>query len=155
MTRQNTYLYDYSLYQALYYFSRQPLVTSLDIISLSQRNLSCLVSKRSASWLHHTWNPLPLLLWHVKSHKTYGLNHTRYTYIIYIYKGWKWVTPVDPLEPLSNLNVTHTWPTCWSYLFNIMQMTWKNLLWNNAIDFLILGRISETTGHHMLQNSLK
>ena len=26
-------------------------------------------------------------------------------------QGWKWVTSVDPLDPLSNPDVTHIWPS--------------------------------------------
>ena len=59
-------------------------------------------------------------------------------------QGWKWVAPVniDPFDPLNNKDMTHLWPTCWSFLFK-NNVTWyeKILIWNNAIDFFIVGRI--------------
>ena len=61
---------------------------------------------------------------------------------------------------ISGLKVDHTcWPTCplthkanwmwltytcWSFHFtsNVAKMTWNNQIWNNAIDFFVLGRIA-------------
>ena len=43
------------------------------------------------------------------NHKCFYLcRHLHYC----LQQGWKWVTLVDPINPLSNLDVTHKWPTC-------------------------------------------
>ena len=34
-----------------------------------------------------------------------------HTYLAYV-TGLKWVTPVDPFDPLNNVDVTHILPTC-------------------------------------------
>ena len=47
-----------------------------------------------------------------------------------------------PTDLQNNPDVTHLWPRSWSFLFK-SNVTWheKFLIWNNAIDFFILGRI--------------
>ena len=64
------------------------------------------------------------------------------------YQDWKWVTLLTYLthwptkQSGCDPHMTHLWPTCWSFLFK-SNVTWpeKFLIWNNAIDFFILGRI--------------
>ena len=68
-------------------------------------------------------------------------------------QGWMWVTLVHPLDPLSNLDVTHILPSCNPhakvFFLKLCKMTWKNQIWNNAIEFCRIQNWSNT------QNSWK
>ena len=61
-------------------------------------------------------------------------------------QGWEWVMPVDPQ---SNLDVTHIWPTCWNFLKGSHG---KNQIWDDSLDFFVLGRIQKW---YLVQNSLE
>ena len=61
--------------------------------------------------------------------------------------------PTWSTDPQKNMDVTYIWSTCWSFLFKNVKWR-KNQIWNNGIDFFILGRIQNWSMHRNLENEL-
>ena len=142
--------------------------TTEQVLWLLKHEMSKISSSRSlgvqgtssVSWQEwrNLWHYSILKNFHVMSHylKDNLLQYVGHMWVIRI-----WVTsgselkvghtywPIWPTDPQRNPDVTHIWPTCWSFLLKVMYLhylvlvTWhgKFLIWNNAIDFFILGRI--------------
>ena len=82
-----------------------------------------------------------------------------------ISQGWKWVTPVDPLTHRA-MQMWRTYdpllfcyPHAEVFFWKVMQQndTYGKiiiLIWNNATDLFILGRIQNWTIHRLLDNKI-